>query len=145
MPPLIDEGLRKKLGIRPDTAVALVAPPDGFAARIGVVAPLGLDSHPEVVVAFFEERACLEALSDRLVASVYPAGALYFAWLKRSSGEETDLSDTVVRHVLTERGVVDTKVCSLDERWSALKFIWRLEHRHGPLPPLGPRKTPAQT
>ena len=60
---------------------------------------------------------------------VRPAGGLWVAWPKRSSGVDTDVTDHVVRALALERGLVDNKVCAVDATWTALRLVWRLERR----------------
>jgi len=64
-------------------------------------------------------------LRDRLESN----GALWVSWPKRTSGVETDLSDNVVRAIGLDAGLVDVKVCAVDETWSGLKFVRRLKDR----------------
>lgn len=139
----VDEALQRKLGIAPAASVALVSAPSGFAARLGLGARNPLRAHNEIVIAFFASRAELEAARERLGEAIYPAGALYCAWRKRASGRSGELSDTVVREVMLANGLVDTKVCSIDETWSALKFVWRRPLRATGAPPIHGSSTPA--
>jgi len=64
-------------------------------------------------------------LRDRLESN----GVLWVSWPKRTSGVETDLSDNVVRAIGLDAGLVDVKVCAVDETWSGLKFVRRLKDR----------------
>jgi hypothetical protein len=60
---------------------------------------------------------------------IFPSGGLWVAWPKKASGRKTDLTDGVVRQAVLERGLVDNKVCAVDETWSALRFVWRRQQR----------------
>jgi hypothetical protein len=82
-----------------------------------------------MVLFFVERRAELERRFERLVGALDPAGALWIGWPKRSSGVETDMSEDVVRGVALPRGLVDTKVCAIDDTWSGLKLVIRVENR----------------
>jgi hypothetical protein len=64
---------------------------------------------------------------------VFPDGGLWIAWPKRASGVETDVTEGVVREVALPLGLVDNKVCAIDETWSGLRLVWRRELR-----PVGP-------
>ena len=64
-------------------------------------------------------------LRDRLESN----GVLWVAWPKKASGVETDLSDNIVRVIGLDLGLVDVKVCAVDEVWSGLKFVRRLKDR----------------
>jgi hypothetical protein len=58
-----------------------------------------------------------------------PSGALWIAWPKRASGVSTDLTENVVRELGLAHRLVDNKVCAIDEVWSALRLVIRLEDR----------------
>ena|SRR5436190_3518404 len=118
--------LPRKLGIKEGSRVALVDPPDGFALDAPLV-PLGPDL--DVVLFFVWSRHELTARYDRLAALLKPAGGLWIAWPKRASGLPTDLTESVLREVVLPKGWVDTKVCAVDEQWSGLRFVRRLENR----------------
>ena len=60
-----------------------------------------------------------------------PAGGLWIAWPKRSSGLQTDLGEGIVRELGLGCGLVDNKVCAIDETWSGLRFVYRLADRPG--------------
>jgi hypothetical protein len=82
-----------------------------------------------MVLAFFTRATRLENEIDRLAQMIYPSGSLWVAWPKRTSGRTSDLSDHVVRAAALARGLVDNKVCAVDDTWSALRFVWRVEMR----------------
>lgn len=126
--------LPKKLGIKPDATVVLIAEPAGFAATLGEL-PGGvrvksrLAGSADVVVAFFESRAGLERRLEALGKAIYPDGGLWIAWPKRSSGVETDITEDVVRELALAGGLVDNKVCAIDDVWSGLRLVYRLRDR----------------
>ena len=124
----------KKLGVAEGTTLALVAAPSGWAIdlppRVAVRRRAG--SHADVVVAFFTEAQKLDDRLDALGAMIFPAGGLWIAWPKKASGRATDLSDNAIRAAALPRGLVDNKVCALDETWSALRLVWRREKRARP-------------
>jgi hypothetical protein len=60
---------------------------------------------------------------------IFPGGSLWIAWPKKASGVASDLSDNAIRASALPRGLVDNKVCALDETWSALRLVWRREKR----------------
>jgi hypothetical protein len=97
--------------------------PDGIALRDRARGPL------DVVLYFVTRRAELERRLDRLAASLDPAGGLWVAWPKRASGIDTDVTEDVVREVALPRGLVDNKVCAIDDVWSGLRLVIRLENR----------------
>ena len=76
-----------------------------------------------MIVAFFTERARLEAAFDRLRAGMHDAGGLWIAWPKRASGVPTDVTEDVVREIALAKGLVDNKVCAIDATWSGLRVV----------------------
>jgi hypothetical protein len=82
-----------------------------------------------MVVAFFTERRDFEGRVDALGRMIFPAGGLWVAWPKRSSGKATTMDENVVRAVALPLGLVDNKVCAIDETWTALRLVWRRERR----------------
>lgn len=126
--------LPKKLGIKDDHVVALLDEPDALR-RILTPLPAGvryrtdLRSKPDVAVAFFTRRAAFERRIDALGRAVFPAASVWIAWPKKSSGVESDMTEDVVREVALPIGLVDVKVCAIDETWSGLKLMWRKELR----------------
>jgi len=83
----------------------------------------------DVIVAFVSWRAELEAELDRLRERMAPACGLWVAWPKKAAKVPTDMSDNVVREVALPTGLVDNKVCAIDETWSALRLVIRRENR----------------
>jgi len=125
--------LAAKLGIGEGSTVALVHAPPGWSCDLppGVVLKRQARGHADVVLAFFIARAQLTARLDALGSVIFPSGGLWIAWPKRASGMATDLTDNAVREVALPRGLVDNKVCAVDETWSALRLVWRRDRRAG--------------
>lgn len=127
--------LVRKLGIKPDARLGLIAAPEGFDATLGELPPsVRVRRRPggqpfDVIVAFFKDRAALEGKLPGLAAALDPAGGLWIAWPKRSSGVATDLTDEVVRTLGLAAGLVDNKVCAIDPVWSGLRLVYRLRDR----------------
>jgi hypothetical protein len=117
--------LPRKLGIKPDSAVLLVSPPDGFVLEGGVRGEERLD----VIVDFCRDLDQLQATFEPLRQRLSPAGGLWIAWPKKASGVSTDLTENVVREHGLAAGLVDNKVCAIDETWSGLRFVIRLAAR----------------
>ncbi len=124
-----------KLGIRPGQSVAVLDGPDGFAeslaaqSGVDVRADTGGGAPFDVIVFFSPWRADLEAELGRLREHMAPACGLWIAWPKRAAKVPTDMSDTVVREVALPTGLVDNKVCAIDEVWSGLRLVIRLTER----------------
>jgi hypothetical protein len=124
--------LVRKLGVKRGARVALVGAPEGFSlAELpeDVTVRSALRGPLDVIVAFFVARRALERRLPALMDALDVAGGLWIAWPKRSSGVETDLADGVVRELGLAAGLVDNKVCAIDEVWSGLRFVYRLRDR----------------
>ncbi len=128
--------LTTKLGIKEGITLALIGAPDNMLTELpsGVRVKRRARGPADVVVAFFVRRVELERRVDALGAMVFPAGGLWIAWPKRSSGMETDITDHVAREVALPIGLVDNKVCAVDGSWTGLRFVWRLERRRAGQP-----------
>jgi hypothetical protein len=83
----------------------------------------------DIVWAFSLDRRRLERRLPVLVDKTAIAGSLWVSWPKKSSGVRTDLDENVVRQLGLDAGVVDVKVAAVDDTWSALKFVRRLQDR----------------
>jgi hypothetical protein len=90
---------------------------------------LGAKPGAEVLVLFTTSRAGLERRFAALKATLAPADGLWVAWPKKASKLETDLSFEAVQEVGLAHGLVDNKSASIDERWQALRFVYRLADR----------------
>jgi hypothetical protein len=128
--------LVRKLGIKPGARLALIGAPQGFDAVLGelpdaVAIRRRLGGRFDVAVAFFTRRQMLARRLPALRQGLVPAGGLWIAWPKRSSGLSTDLGEGIVRQLGLECGLVDNKVCAIDETWSGLRFVYRLTDRPG--------------
>jgi hypothetical protein len=127
--------LPKKLGIKERHRIALLNAPDGFASTLtpmpdGVDVETALGSESLDVLLFFAKtRRDLQARFSILAKNLAPNGGLWIGWPKRSSGVETDLTENVIRAIGLNAGLVDNKVCAIDETWSGLRFVYRLVDR----------------
>lgn len=119
--------LPQRLGIRAGSRVALLRAPPGFERTLGVL-PDGVRLREQargaqdVVVFFATRQAELARRFDALARAIEPSGGLWIAWPKRTAGVATDLTERRVREVGLAHGLVDTKVCAVDETWSGLRF-----------------------
>ena len=128
--------LPKKLGIREGHRVAFIGAPPTFDATLGVppdgvtVARAARGTHAlDVIIVFAKTMADLEKrLSSSAEALVYDGG-LWIAWPKKASGVKTDLTEHDVRARGLAIGLVDNKVCAIDETWSGLRLVYRVENR----------------
>ena len=126
--------LPKKLGIKEGSRIALVNAPKDFESELGELPDnvefIKRPTKSLDIILFFvlNEHALARdfaKLADRLTAN----GMIWIAWPKKSSGVATDLSEQVVRQIGLDSGLVDVKVCAIDETWSGLKFVYRLKDR----------------
>lgn len=128
--------LAKKLGIKEGHRVAFPSAPDGFRELLGDL-PEGVSirsraSGPlDVIVFFTKRRAELERRLPSLRRAMDPAAGLWIAWPKRSSGVETDMSEDVARELGLANRLVDNKVAAIDDTWSGLRLVVRLQDRPG--------------
>ncbi|HEY3002812.1 MAG TPA: DUF3052 domain-containing protein [Kribbellaceae bacterium] len=125
--------LAAKLGIKAEHAVALDNAPAGFAIE-GLPDGVRVSRRPgstsyDVILAFCPDRARLRDRLPALIGRTTTAGAVWVAWPKRSSGVPTDLTEDGIRELALPLGVVDVKVCAVDDTWSGLKLVRRRENR----------------
>lgn len=123
-----------KLGIKPGARIALLNAPRGYRTSLGKLPPgvtvaTGLRRSLPFIQFFTRSRTALEAKFAGLVRALASDGALWISWPKRASGVPTDLTEDVVRAVALAGGLVDVKVCAVDEVWSGLKLVRRLKDR----------------
>jgi hypothetical protein len=123
--------LARKLGIKEGSRLTLLSAPASFVLELppGVVRSRQIRGEADTIVAFFTTRGRLENRLPAMAAMVFPAGGLWIAWPKQASGVPTDLTDNRVREAVLTHGLVDNKVCAIDDTWSGLRFVWRLENR----------------
>jgi len=122
--------LVRKLGIKPGATVALVSAPPGFkAALVGVPRAVRFLTRvvgaPDLVLWFVRNRRDLDTRAGRIGSRIGPGAGLWIAWPKKASGVKTDLTQDAVRGAGLAHGLVDYKVCAIDEIWSGLKFARR--------------------
>lgn len=126
--------LIQKLGIREGARLVIGSAPEGFEKLLGKLPggarKLSRISAPlDFAIVFARSRSELEPRFERTAAALARNGMLWVGWPKRSSGVASDLTEDVVRAIGLARGLVDVKVCAIDETWSGLKFVIRRELR----------------
>lgn len=123
--------LPKKLGIVEGSTLVLIDAPSGVIGGLppGVTIKRQARGTADVVVAFFTRRKDFERRIGPLSKVIFPAGGLWVAWPKRASGLETDMHEGVMREVALPLGLVDNKVCAIDETWTGMRVVWRRERR----------------
>ncbi|MCW2753313.1 MAG: hypothetical protein JWQ32_724 [Marmoricola sp.] len=122
--------LTKKLGVKDGQTVYLDNPPDGF--ELEAPTTTRLPKLGAITLTFQTSAKALEARLPVLIERTEQAGMIWACWPKRAArklGYESDLDDNVVRGIGLDAGVVDVKVCAIDEVWSGIKFVRRLADR----------------
>ncbi len=125
--------LVKKLGIKPGFNIALVNAPSGYANELDLPPEVTINSRSGKPLDFAQlfvksEKELKEKFSE-YAKRLHAAGMLWVSWPKKSSGVTTDLSENIVRDIGLAAGLVDIKICAVDEVWSGLKFVFRLQDR----------------
>ncbi len=126
--------LIKKLGIKEGYRVALVDSPKGFSKELGTL-PAGVRVGPrttnslDLILLFVRSEEELKRKFILLAANLKTNGMIWVAWPKKSSGFVTDLSFGNVQRIGLDAGLVDVKICAVNDIWSGLKFVYRLKDR----------------
>ncbi len=147
--------LIQKLGIKEGHAVATVSAPTGF--DLGVL-PTGATLQAnlrgktplDVIVTFVKQRTALIEQVAACRSRMKQDGGLWIAWPKKSSGVATDIVEDTIREVALPTGLVDNKVCAIDETWSGLRLVIRKELREKAVaaaakPAIAKRRAPSRT
>jgi len=123
-----------KLGIKEGARVAFVNAPEDFQATLGEL-PAGVKllkttaKSLDLIVFFVLSERMLAREFAKLAERLTTNGMIWIAWPKKSSGVATDLTFERVQRIGLDDGLVDVKICAIDETWSGLKFVYRLKDR----------------
>ena len=129
--------LAKKLGIKEGSRIGLVNAPNDFQSALGVL-PHGatfvqrMTNSLDIILFFVLNERELARDFAKLAKKLVPNGMIWIAWPKKSSGGATDLSFERVQRIGLDAGLVDVKICAVDDTWSGLKFVYRLKDRPKP-------------
>lgn len=125
--------LVKKLGIKEGMKVSVIAPPAGFWDLLVELPEIKLVRLPtkemDFILLFVKQEKGFASQFEKLMSSLAPAGILWIGWPKKTSGIESDLGENRIRDIGLAAGLVDVKVCAINEQWSGLKFVRRLNDR----------------
>ena len=126
--------LVKKLGIKAGFVLLVVNPPPDYAALIAPLPPdvtilSRLAAEVDMIHVFSQSRADLTAAVETFVAHIRQNGMIWISWPKKSSRVPTDITEDVIREIILPLGLVDVKVCAVDDVWSGLKVVIRKENR----------------
>jgi len=128
--------LIKKLGIKAGNKLLLQNPLDNYYELLGEIPedvveidPALSDEKVDFIHFFVSEKARLDAHLLSLKARLKPHAMLWISWPKQASKLPTNLNRDLIREIGLEAGLVDVKVCSVNQQWSGLKFVYRKEDR----------------
>jgi hypothetical protein len=120
--------LWKKLGYKNDIVAQVDGAPRGYVNLLALPAEISVkwavrpSEGISFVHLFTDSKTALKTKLQRFRKKIAPDGAIWVSWPKKSSGVETDITEDVVREVALPMGLVDIKVCAVDETWSGLKY-----------------------
>jgi hypothetical protein len=128
--------LPRKLGIKEGHAVAIIDAPEGFGDTLGEL-PKGVTVRPsfeandafDVVVLFVKNKAALAKKFGAGKRALAADGGYWIAWPKKASRVPSDLTENVIRADALAAGLVDNKVCAVDDTWSGLRLVYRIADR----------------
>lgn len=126
--------LAKKLGIKEGSRIAVVNEPENFQAELGKL-PDGVEfikrptNSLDIIIFFVLLERELARNFAKFAQNITANGMIWIAWPKKSSGVKTDLTFEPVQRIGLDAGLVDVKICAIDETWSGLKFVYRLKDR----------------
>ena len=126
--------LSKKLGLKEGSRVFAADAPANY---LKLLAPLPkrvhmasrLDAETDIAHFFAVQRSVLARSLKTARSRLRPDAAIWVSWPKKASGVRTDITEDVIREVALPMGLVDIKVCAVDETWSGLKLVLRKSER----------------
>lgn len=126
--------LQKKLGIKPGMKMFVAQPPELYFDWISplpdnVTVNRKLVKDTDFVHLFVRDQKSFKAVFQQAKKHLDKAGMLWISWPKKSSKVPTDLDENIIRDFGLNEGLVDVKVCAVDETWSGLKFVFRVKDR----------------
>lgn len=125
--------LLKKLGIRDDAVLFLFQPPENYKSLVGLPATVSIKKSitgtVDFIHLFVKDQKTFEKAFASCAAHLKKDGMLWVSWPKKASKVVTDLDENKIRDFGLRAGLVDVKVCAVDDVWSGLKFVFRLRDR----------------
>lgn len=125
--------LFKKLGIKEGFKIRIINAPDNYFELLGEIPEVEILNNDSELVNFihlFSKSA--EEFENQFVKlkdEIVKDGIIWVSWYKKASKILTDLNEDLIRDTALSLGLVDVKVCAVDEKWSGLKIVWRKENR----------------
>jgi Protein of unknown function (DUF3052) len=129
--------LSQKLGIKAGTTVLVINRPENYGELLGQLPnDVCLTDRPardlDFVHFFTMRRSELQRQLKLLRGKLSDTGTIWVSWPKKSAGVSTDVTEDAIREAALPLGLVDTKVCAVNETWSGLKLMIRRENRKSP-------------
>ncbi len=126
--------LINKLGIKSGHKIFIAQPPENYLIELGelpdkVIKSNKLITNLDFIHFFTKEIIELEQYFPKLNNYLRNNGALWISWPKQKSKIKTDLNENIVREIGLKNGLVDVKVCAINDIWSGLKFVYRIKDR----------------
>jgi hypothetical protein len=124
-----DDSLLKKLGVRPGLSCLVINDPIGLTERLDSDASAASPQTVNVAVVFVRSIEELNAVLDSTLTQMAINGGIWISWPKKASKIPCNVNENLLRDLLLPTGLVDNKICSVNEIWTAVRFVWRLEVR----------------
>ena len=127
--------LWKKLGYKDGLVACCEGAPQGYLAALALPSDVSVKwvqrvgAGTQFVHLFSISKSALASRLSALRKTIQPDGAIWVSWPKKSSGVQTDITENGIREVALPLGLVDVKVCAVDETWSGLKLVVRKKLR----------------
>lgn len=126
--------LQKKLGLKPAMKIFVSGQPEQYFDWIsplpeGITTSSKLVKDLDFIHVFVRDQKSFKAAFQKGMNHLHKAGMLWVSWPKKYSKVPTNLDENIIRDIGLEEGLVDVKVCAIDETWSGLKFVFRLKDR----------------
>lgn len=121
-----------KLGMKAGSRWKLIRPPQNYQKLLGASKDVSFLDESQDLDGIHVFTTSVNEVEDALVSlkdEIKKNGMIWVSWYKKSSGIVTNVSENVIRDTALKLGLVDVKVCSVSQQWSALKIVWRKENR----------------
>jgi hypothetical protein len=126
--------LAKKLGINDRSRICVINEPDHYYSLFADMPPdvdiiHNLVPGIDIIHYFVTEAEKLNTDIVELKKSIQQKGMIWISWPKKSAKVSTDITEDVIREIALRNGLVDVKVCAIDNIWSGLKLVIPLKNR----------------
>ncbi|MEN9685643.1 MAG: hypothetical protein RLZZ28_1429 [Bacteroidota bacterium] len=121
--------LEEKLGIKPGMRIRLINQPADYFTLVGqqIAAQVVKSGEADLYHLFVISKKVLEKEFAAIIQHCGPKTIIWISWYKQSAGQKTDITENIIRELVLPTGWVDVKVCAVNESWSGLKMVKRLE------------------